>query len=283
MEEKAAKDSTTGLHLNNQKVLGTMEFKCTLYEKKGGIATITINRPQVLNVLSKETYMELLSRLDDAEKDGDVKVIVLTGAGEKAFCAGLDLKDVKEISPIEMLELARLGHKLTLILEEIGKPVIAAINGYALGGGLELAMACDIRIASENARLGQPEVNVGLIPGNGGTQRLPRLVGKGIAKELIFTGKIIDAKTAETLGLVNKVVPIGELKQTVENIAQELLTKPPIALKLAKELINISTEVDLKIGLAHEAEATGVLASTNDFKEGVNAFLEKRKPEYKGK
>lgn len=283
MEEKAAKDSTTGLHLNNQKVLGTMEFKCTLYEKKGGIATITINRPQVLNVLSKETYMELLSRLDDAEKDGDVKVIVLTGAGEKAFCAGLDLKDAKEISPIEMLELARLGHKLTLILEEIGKPVIAAINGYALGGGLELAMACDIRIASENARLGQPEVNVGLIPGNGGTQRLPRLVGKGIAKELIFTGKTIDAKTAETLGLVNKVVPIGELKQTVENIAQELLTKPPIALKLAKELINISTEVDLKIGLAHEAEATGVLASTNDFKEGVNAFLEKRKPEYKGK
>ena len=260
-----------------------MEFRYTLSEKKDGIATIIVNRPEVLNALSKETYLEILSRLDDAEKDENIKVIVLTGAGEKAFCAGLDLKAVKEISPIEMLGLVKLGHKLTLAIEEIGKPVISAINGYALGGGLELAMACDIRIASENARLGQPEVNVGLIPGNGGTQRLPRLVGKGTAKELILTGKIIDAKTAQTLGLVNKVVPPEELKSAVEELARELISKPPLALKLAKELINISTETDLKIGLACEAEATGVLASTEDFKEGTRAFLEKRKPEFKGK
>jgi len=260
-----------------------MEFRYALSEKKDGIATIIINRPEVLNALSKETYLEILSRLDDAEKDENIKVIVLTGAGEKAFCAGLDLKAVKEISPIEMLGLVKLGHKLTLAIEEIGKPVISAINGYALGGGLELAMACDIRIASENARLGQPEVNVGLIPGNGGTQRLPRLVGKGTAKELILTGKIIDAKTAQTLGLVNKVVPPEELKSAVEELARELISKPPLALKLAKELINISTETDLKIGLACEAEATGVLASTEDFKEGTRAFLEKRKPEFKGK
>jgi enoyl-CoA hydratase len=254
----------------------------TLYEKKDGIATITINRPEVLNVLNRETYLEILSRLDDAERDENVKVIVITGTGEKAFCAGLDLNEVKEITPVGMRELAKLGHKLTLAIEEIGKPVIAAINGYVLGGGLELAMACDIRIASENARLGQPEVNVGLIPGNGGTQRLPRLVGKGIAKELILTGKMIDAKTAEKIGLVNKVVPPEELKPAVEALAKELLSKPPLALKLAKELINISTETDLKIGLAYEAEATGVLASTNDFKEGITAFLEKRKPKFRG-
>ncbi|MEM1538949.1 MAG: enoyl-CoA hydratase-related protein [Candidatus Bathyarchaeia archaeon] len=260
-----------------------MEFKYTLYEKVDGVATITINRPEVLNVLNRETYLEILARLEDADKDENVKVVVITGAGERAFCAGLDLKAVTGLSPVEVAELAKLGHKLTLAIEEIGKPVIAAINGYALGGGLELAMACDIRIASENARLGQPEVNVGLIPGNGGTQRLPRLVGKGIAKELIFTGKMIDAKTAEMLGLVNKVVPQGELKAAVEALVKELLNKPPIALKLAKELINISTETDLKTGLAYEAQATGVIASTNDFKEGITAFVEKRKPVFKGK
>lgn len=260
-----------------------MEFKYTLYEKKDGIATIIINRPEVLNVLNKETYLEIQARLDDAEKDEKTKVIVLTGAGGKAFCAGLDLKAVKEISPVEMLYLAELGDKLTLAIEEIGKPVIAAVNGYALGGGLELAMACDIRVASENVRLGQPEVNVGLIPGNGGTQRLPRLVGKGIAKELIFTGKMIDAKTAEKLGLVNKVVPPEELNSAVEELAKELLGKPSFALKLAKELVNISTETDLKTGLSHEAQAIGVLASTDDFKEGTRAFLEKRQPEFKGK
>jgi len=161
--------------------------------------------------------------------------------------------------------------------------VIAAINGYALGGGLELAMACDIRIASENARVGQTEVNVGLIPGWGGTQRLPRLVGKGIAKELVFTGKMIDAKTAERIGLINMVVPPDKLKSAVDELAKVIMSKPPIAIRLAKELINNSIETDQRIGLIHEAEAFGILTSTEDFREGVSAFLEKRKPEYKGK
>jgi len=188
-----------------------MEFKNTLYEKRDGMATITINRPQAMNAMNEETIPEILARLEDAEKDENVRVIVITGAGEKAFCAGLDLKPMMDINVIEAVEISRRGQKLTLAIEEVGKPVIAAINGYALGGGLELAMACDIRIASEKARIGQPEVNVGLIPGWGGTQRLPRLVGKGIAKELIFTGKLIDAKTAERIGLINMVVPLENL------------------------------------------------------------------------
>jgi len=260
-----------------------MEFKNTLYQKKDGIATITINRPQALNAMNVETIHELLSRLEDAEKDKEVKVVVITGAGEKAFCAGLDLKTMKDISVIESVETSRLGQKLTLAVEELGKPVIAAINGYGLGGGLELAMACDIRIASEKARVGQPEVNVGLLPGWGGTQRLPRLVGKGIAKEMIFTGKMIDAKTAERIGLINIVVPPEKFKSAVNELAKEIMSKSPIAIKLVKELIDSSIETDPRIGLIHEAEAFGVLASTEDFREGVSAFLEKRKPQYKGK
>ncbi len=260
-----------------------MEFKNTLYEKKDGMATITINRPQAMNALNEETIPEILSRLQDAEKDENVRVIVITGAGEKAFCAGLDLKPMRDINVIKAVETSKRGQKLTLAIEEVGKPVIAAINGYALGGGLELAMACDIRIASEKAKIGQPEVNVGLIPGWGGTQRLPRLVGKGIAKELIFTGKMIDAKTAERIGLVNVVVPSDELMSTVEELAKVIMSKPPIAIRLAKELINSSIETDQGTGLVHEAEAFGILSSTEDYREGVSAFIEKRKPEYKGK
>lgn len=260
-----------------------MEFKNTLYEKRDGMATITINRPHALNAMDEETIPEILSRLEDAEKDENVRVLVITGAGEKAFCAGLDLKTMTGINVIKAVKTSRLGQKLTLAIEELGKPVIAAINGYALGGGLELAMACDIRIASENARIGQPEVSVGLLPGWGGTQRLPRLVGKGIAKELIFTGKMIDVKTAERIGLINMVVPAEKLKPTVEEFAKEIMSKSPVAIRLVKELINSSIETDQRIGLLHEAEAFGVLSSTEDFREGVSAFLEKRKPKYKGR
>ncbi|MGD8505278.1 MAG: enoyl-CoA hydratase-related protein [Candidatus Bathyarchaeota archaeon] len=260
-----------------------MEFKNTLYEKKDGMAIITINRPTTLNALNAETVLEILSRLEEAEKDENVKVIVITGAGEKAFCVGLDLKTVKDINVVEAVETTRRGQKLTLAIEELGKPVIAAINGYTLGGGLELAMSCDIRIASENTRLGQTELNVGLIPGWGGTQRLPRLVGKGIAKDLVFTGKMIDAKTAEKIGLINMVVPLEKLRSAVEELSKVIMTKPPIAIKLAKELINNSIETDLRTGLIHEAEAFGILTSTEDFREGVSAFIEKRKPKYKGK
>ncbi len=260
-----------------------MEFRNTLYEKGEGIATITINRPQALNALNEETLVEISSRIEDARQDENTKVIIITGTGDRAFCAGADLKMMEGAGAYKGMRLSQIGQKVTMEVEEAEKPVIAAINGYALGGGLELAMACDIRIASENAQLGQPEVNVGLIPGWGGTQRLPRFVGKGKAKEMIFTGERIDAKTAEKLGLVNRVVPQDRLKSTVREFAAELINKPPIAIALVKQLINTSSETNLNVGLTNEAEAFGVLASTEDFREGVSAFLEKRKPQYKGK
>lgn len=260
-----------------------MEFKNTIYEKREGIATITINRPQALNALNEETILEMLSELNDAERDESIKVVVVTGAGDRAFSAGADIKMMKDAGSLRARELSRLGQRLTNEIEDLEKPVIAAINGYALGGGLEVAMACDLRIASENARLGQPEINIGLFPGWGGTQRLPRLVGKGMAKEMIFTGKMIDAKTAKELGLVNAVVPADQLKSIVKELATELINRPPVALKLAKELINNSTETNLRLGMVHEAEAFGIVASTEDFKEGTTAFLQKRKPQFKGK
>jgi enoyl-CoA hydratase len=260
-----------------------MKFENTLYEKSEGIATITINRPQALNALNEETLKEISSRIADARQDENIKVLVITGAGDRAFCAGADLNMMKGKGVYKGMHLSQTGQKLTLEIEELGKPVIAAINGYTLGGGLELAMACDLRIASENAQFGQPEINVGLIPGWGGTQRLPRLVGKGKAKEMILTGKRIDAETAEQLGLVSKVVALDQLKSTVKELASELMNKPPIAIELSKQLINNSTEIDLRMGLVNEAEAFGIVASTEDFREGVKAFLEKRKPQYKGK
>lgn len=260
-----------------------MEFKNILYEKSEGIATITINRPKALNALNEEALQEISSRLDDAEEDENVKVIVITGAGDRSFCVGLDLKSIQGISPVGGMNCSLLGHKLTKKIEELKKPVIAAINGYALGGGLELAMSCDLRVASETAKLGQPELNVGLIPGWGGTQRLPRLVGRGIAKEMIFTGKMIDAKTAKQIGLLSEVVPPDKLKSAVEELATQLINKPPVGIQLAKQLINSSIETDLTKGLMQEAQAFGVLVSTEDFGEGVAAFIEKRKPKYKGK
>ena len=260
-----------------------MELKNILYEKKGGVATVTINRPKALNSMNEETILEILSTLDDIRKDEKIKVVVITGAGDRAFSAGADINMMKAGGALEARKSSQLGQRLMNEVEDLEKPVIAAVNGYALGGGLELAMACDLRIASEKARLGQPEINIGLIPGWGGTQRLPRFVGKGLAKEIIFTGKMIDAKTAEQHGLINKVVPADQLKSAVEELTTELMNKPPVAIKLAKELINNSTETSLRIGITNESEAFGVLGSTEDFKEGTAAFLEKRKPEFKGK
>jgi len=260
-----------------------MKVENTVYEKREGIATVTINRPDALNALNEKTLLEILSRFEDANEDENIRVIIITGAGDRAFSAGADIKMLKELDSSKAIELSRLGHRLCDKIEEVGKPVIVAINGYALGGGLELALACDIRIASENARLGQTEINVGLIPGWGGTQRLPRVVGKGVAKEMIFTGKIVDAKIAERLGLVNAVVSPDQLMLVVRELATELVNKPSISIKLAKELINSSLETSLKVGEKREAEAFGIVASTEDFKEGVAAFLEKRKPRFKGK
>jgi len=260
-----------------------MKFRNTLYEKSEGTATITINRPEVLNALDEETILEITLRLEDAEGDETIRVILVTGAGDRAFSAGADIKMIRDMDSSKARDVSCLGHKLCDKIEDLGKPVIAVINGYALGGGLELAMACDIRIASENARLGQSEIKLGLIPGWGGTQRLPRFVGKGVAKEMIFTGKMIDAKTAERLGLVNAVVPPDQLRSVVRELAKEIAGKPPISIKLAKELINSSLETSLRVGETREAKAFGIAASTEDFREGVAAFLEKRKPKFEGR
>ncbi len=260
-----------------------MELKNILYETKEKIATITINRPDKLNALNKETVREISLTLDEAEKDENVRVIIITGSGDRAFSAGADINEMKDKTPIELKKSCQDTQEMMNKVEYLDKPVIAAINGYALGGGLELAMACDFRIATENARVGQTEINIGLIPGWGGTQRLPRFVGKAIAKEMIFTGKMIDAKNAERLGLVNFVVPADQLKSAVKQFGEELRNRAPVAVKLAKELINNSIETDLRIGMMHETEAFGILSSTEDVKEGIAAFLEKRKPEFKGK
>ncbi|MEM2337901.1 MAG: enoyl-CoA hydratase-related protein [Candidatus Bathyarchaeia archaeon] len=260
-----------------------MEFKHILYEKSEGIATITINRPEALNALNADVIDEILKALKDAEADENVKVIVLTGAGEKAFSAGADIKTMREMNALKARELSQIGGKICSTIENLEKPVIAAINGYALGGGLEAAMACDIRIASENARMGQTEINIGLIPGWGGTQRLTRLIGMTKAKELIFTGKMIDAKTAEQLGLVNMTAPPDRFKEVVRQFALELAQKAPVALKVAKALVNKGYEMSLDAAIALEREGFSVVASTEDFQEGVSAFVEKRKPLFKGK
>jgi len=260
-----------------------MEFKFIIYEKSEGVATITLNRPETLNAFSKEVIEEVLQAVEDVKKDENVRVVVLTGAGEKAFSAGADIKAMKGVNALKARELSLMGEKLCVAFENLEKPVIAAINGYALGGGLEVAMACDLRIASENARMGQTEINIGLIPGWGGTQRLTRLVGVGKAKELVYTGKMIDAKTAEQLGIVNMVVPADKFRETVRQFALELASKAPVALKVAKALINKGSEISLDAALALEREGFGVVASTEDLQEGVSAFAEKRKPTFKGK
>lgn len=260
-----------------------MDFKFIVYEKSEGIATITLNRPEALNAFSKEVVTEVLQALEDIRSDESVRVVILTGAGEKAFSAGADIKAMIGMNASKARELSLMGEKLCLALENLEKPVIAALNGYALGGGLEVAMSCDLRIASENSRMGQTEINIGLIPGWGGTQRLTRLVGRTKAKEMVFTGKMIDAKTAEQLGIVNMVVPADKFREAVRQFALELASKAPVAIKVAKALIDKGAEIGLDSALALEREGFGVVASTEDLQEGVNAFTEKRKPVFKGK
>ena len=260
-----------------------MGFKYIIYEKSEATATIMLNRPEALNAFSKEVVDEVLQALDDIGKDENIRVVILIGAGEKAFSAGADIKAMKGMNALKARELSQMGEKLCNALENLEKPVIAAINGYALGGGLEAAMACDLRIASENARMGQTEINIGLIPGWGGTQRLTRLIGRTKAKELVFTGKMIDAKTAEQLGIVNMVVPADKFKEAVHQFASELAQKAPVALKVAKALINKGAEISLDAALTLEREGFGIVASTEDLQEGVSAFTEKRKPLFKGK
>ncbi len=260
-----------------------MDFKSIIYEKNEGIATITLNRPEAMNAFSKEVTEEFLQAMKDAETDENIRVIVLTGSGEKAFSAGADIKAMKGMNALKARELSLMGEKICSTIENSQKPVIAALNGYALGGGLEVAMACDLRIASETSRMGQTEVNIGLIPGWGGTQRLTRLIGATKAKEMIYTGKMIDAKTAEQLGLINIVTAPERLKETVRQFALDLALKAPIALRVAKALVNKGSEISLDAAIALEREGFGVVASTEDLQEGVSAFTEKRKPSFKGK
>jgi enoyl-CoA hydratase len=260
-----------------------MDFKCIIYEKSDGIATITLNRPEAMNAFSKDVVSEILNALEDVKNDDTVRVVVLTGAGEKAFSAGADIKSMVGMTALRARELSLMGERLCLALENLEKPVIAALNGYALGGGLEVAMSCDLRIASETARMGQTEVNIGLIPGWGGTQRLTRLVGMTKAKELVYMGKMIDAKTAGQIGIVNMVVPPDKFRETVRQFALELASKAPVAVKVAKALINKGSNIGLDSALALEREGFGVVASSEDLKEGVAAFTEKRKPVFKGK
>lgn len=260
-----------------------MSFENVKVEQEGNIAIVYVNRPEALNSLNYATLKDLKDAFAELENNNDIDIIILTGAGGKAFVAGADVAAMKDFEPLEGREFARFGQQVFAEIENNKKPVIAAVNGFALGGGCELAMACDIRIASEKAKFGQPEVNLGLIPGFAGTQRLPRLVGKGIAKELIFTADAIDAEEALRIGLVNKVVPADKLMEAAVKMAKKIASKAQIAIRLAKQAINDGFEMDSDRGYEHEANCFGYCFSTEDQKEGTSAFLEKRRPDFKTK
>jgi len=263
-----------------------MDFQEVIVEKLDNVGRITINRPDQLNAISRRTLEEMEHALKEFRNDQAIRVIILTGAGEKAFCAGADLKGgifTPETDSVRGARLARMGQEFTEMIEKYEKPVIAAVNGLALGGGCEIALACDMIVSSENAQFGQPEINIGLIPGWGGTQRLPRLIGRNRAKELIFTGDGLTAKQAEQIGMVSRVVPPNRLQETALELARKMTSKSPVMLKLAKQAINRGIEMDLSSGLAEEVKAFRVCFTTQDFKEGLTAFLEKRQPKFEGK
>ncbi|MDR1731995.1 MAG: enoyl-CoA hydratase/isomerase family protein [Synergistaceae bacterium] len=259
-----------------------MAYENLVTELSDGIFTITLSRPKALNALNTATLKELDQAISEAETNGDVRVVIITGAGEKAFVAGADIAQMSELSTLAGREMTLLGQKVFAHLENIDKPVIAAVNGYALGGGNELAMACDIRVAAENAKFGQPEVNLGIIPGFGGTQRLPRLVGRGMAKYMIMTGEMVNAEEALRIGLVDKVVPQAELIQKAVEIARTIMKKAPVAIRMAKHAVNHGLDVDLATGVAYEAEAYTTTFSTADRVEGMKAFLAKREAAFRG-
>jgi enoyl-CoA hydratase len=255
-----------------------MAYENIIFEKEENIAIITFNRPEAMNALNNQTRAEFRAAIDDVAKDDLIKVLILTGSG-KAFVAGSDIKEFDATTPFVAHNIKRLGE----MVEQLEKPVIAAVNGFCLGGGNEIAMACDIIIASEKAKFGQTEINIGIIPGGGGTQRLQRLIGVCRAKELIFTGDIIRAEEAERLGLVNRVVPMDDLMPTAKEIAAKIATKSAAALKLAKQAINYGMQTNLASGLKYEYEMYALSLSLEDKKEGVNAFLEKRAPKFVGR
>jgi len=256
--------------------------KVVLIEKHDGIATVTVNRPDKLNALNAEVRAGIAMALEQLRQDDEVRVAIMTGAGDKAFIAGADIGEFEGLSGVRGYHYIQTGDVYSAV-ERFPKPLIAMINGFCLGGGCEVAMACDIRIASERAKFGQPEINLGLIPGGGGTQRLPRLIGQGRAMQLIYTGDVIDAAAAEKIGLVDEVVPQDALKERVMALAGKIAEKSPAALQATKETIRAAWQMPLDDGLRFEKAWFGLLFSTEDLSEGVAAFLEKRKPEFKGR
>jgi enoyl-CoA hydratase len=257
-----------------------MEFNNLLVEIEKPIAIVTVNRPKVLNALNLETVGELAAAFAMLEANDDVRAIIMTGSGDKAFVAGADITEFRGKTPPQMIPFARKGHDAARIMESMGKPIIAAVNGYALGGGCEMAMACDIRFASETAQFGQPEILLGLIPGMGGTQRLARLVGQGIARELVYAGERITAQRAYEIGLVNRVYPADQLMDEAKKFALKLAGMPSHALKMAKTAINTGYDLSLDSGLIVETQCFAHCWSSPDLEEGVGAFIEKRKANF---
>lgn len=260
-----------------------LKFENVVYEKKGPIAYVTFNRPKVLNALNAKTISELRAVFEDARDDSAVRGVILTGAGDKAFAAGADIGEMANNTALEAEEATRRGQKVTELIENLGKPVVAAVNGFALGGGCELAMACTIRVAAETAKFGQPEVKIGIMPGYGGTQRLPRLVGRGRALQLILSGEVIGAQEAYRIGLVNEVVPNADLIARAEAILKQIISNAPVGVKFSIEAVNKGLDTSVAEGLLIEASLFALCASTEDKKEGTTAFLEKRAPQFKGR
>ncbi|MBU3194388.1 short-chain-enoyl-CoA hydratase [Clostridium algidicarnis] len=260
-----------------------MELKNVILEKEGNIAIVTINRPKALNALNSETLKELDTLVDTLENDQEIYSVIITGAGDKAFIAGADITEMKDLNTMEGRDFSILGNRVFRRIENLEKPVIAAINGFALGGGCELAMACDIRIATEKAKFGQPEVGLGITPGFGGTQRLARHVGLGMAKEIIFTSRMVKADEALRIGLVNKVVEVEKLMEEAKLMANTIAANAPIAVKLSKVAINRGMQCDIDTALMYEAETFGQCFSTEDQKEGMAAFVERRDKNFKNK
>jgi enoyl-CoA hydratase len=261
----------------------TIALVNVFYEKRESIAYVTLNRPKVLNALDAATWADLRSAFEDAKADSSVRGVILTGAGDKAFIAGADISELAHVDAYEAEESSRFGQEVLNLIENLGKPVIAAVNGFALGGGCETAMACTIRIAAEHAKFGQPEVKLGLLPGGGGTQRLPRLVGKGRALQLILTGETITAQEAYRIGLVNEVVPAANLIARAEAVLKQIAANAPIAVKYSLDAANKGLDTSQSEGFALEASYFGICASTEDKREGTSAFLEKRAPHFAGR
>src|SRR3989454_10806422 len=260
-----------------------LNLETILYAKKGAIAYVTLNRPKVLNALNKRTWEDLKAAFEDAQDDAAVRGVILTGAGDKAFIAGADISELAQISAVEAEKSSTFGQAVLDLIENLGKPVIAAVNGFALGGGCELAMACTVRIAAESAKFGQPEVKLGVMPGYGGTQRMPRLVGRGRALKLILSGDIIDAAEAYRIGLVDELVPDAHVIERAESVLKKIIANAPLSVKYALEAVNKGLETSVAEGLLIEASLFAVCASTDDKKEGTSAFLEKRAPKFQGR